>query len=829
MKTGKKLKRVADVVTYSLTITSAGVAILKYVMPGQPEDGTAQFILFSVMAAVPDLICLTASLWLLKVVIIPNSERLWQIWASPFHGSFKANWLKWVGGGITVLAAIGALVGTTKEGILYLRARGRFYVHLFRPAYEQTTERQHLLDSLSWQTDRALSSATKLIAMFPDRPDQAALRARIRGYKGFTKYCTHLNTIANASGETTSADHRLVVDYYCELLSLAPQNPTARERLKALRRTVLQQEDDVRTLYRLVKSGNNTQALSFFGKVKGYLLENTISNKLNGRLTPAHENRLAPDLVGYIRDFEDENAIVGSMRESWRIPLMDAVIKKSETCERVAALWPTKWNDIGRILMEYQLPAYSRALFNSLSGLRPLSAVEKKALIQSSSASGQYDAVLRLCGDYARSYPLDNEVRVALASANADKQKFEEVLQVLAPFGEIPADHVDAVFDLRIRALQGLEKFSSARVEALNWIQHSHSLDALLALGICESNDPAETRLESMIELLNAITKKTTSIDQSDDEVINKVETIISFIAEQIDAKSSTISPPQKMELAVIIQHAAFWLWLEMASRPALSARLVAAGHKLDPANAALRWMGLEEQLANENGEIAELREEVTPGGIDPPEYRYRIANARRELKLAASTSGSETESSGTAARKLGANSLPKDNDAWRRADVYEQPREEVFQFGYELYSAPSLQAQRIKSVSKKTSVVLAGEITVNNVTFYLSDWSLQRFQQGHGDGSYLKRNENPVEGSDSFTYPELKVLPKVEERAFPRGYQVFDGPSKSAALVKSNRAGSCAVAAYLDTTEGRFYLSDYSFERYQKQQRPLWWICEIH
>jgi hypothetical protein len=830
----RKLKVAADVATYALTLATPLLALLKLFTPGQAEDPSVRFGLFCVTAALPDLVCLTIALWLCRVVI-----RKWKSVRALFAWPVRQNRLKmwrWV------LAAAPTVVGLTLvtlgcfQAKSYLRARGRFYVYLFRSAYEQVAEREHLFASVTWQSERSAQLGTELLNSFAGRPDERALRARVRGYKGFEQYCAQLDAAGKGFREATGGDHRLAVDYYCELLSLAPRNATAREQLKSLRNSVLAQESDVRLLYRLIRNGNDSQALLIFGKVKGYLFENTISNKLNGHLAVPEGNKLSPELKQFVLSFADENLLVKMFRQSWRVDLIDLLIKKSEDCEHVAALWPRRWSEVGKLLLGYDLAAYSRAIFNALTGLRPLQGWEQKLRIQALCESGEGESALRACRQYLRFYPLDNDVRVAMASAIAcqdkDKSDGDAVVELLAPLGVIPASYLDEVFNLRVNAFNSLERFSVARVEALNWVEHNRmSLRARIALGVTESKLADNERLQPVIDILNSFARDGVSINQADDKEIDQVEQIISFILERLDEKAPAVRAEQKADLSLAVQRTVYWLWLEMPNRPELAARLVTVGAKLDPSNPALQWMSLEEELKKERGDTMESSGVLEPRPADlPAQFRYRILDAQQRIKAATaleSVSAQPTQTTTDEQSNSTSAVSNEDLDAWRRAQFYSQPREEVFQFGYDLYTSPSLQARKITSIRKKISVIVAGEIKVDGIRFFVSSWSLERFRNGQG-GSYLKPMEVSSPSTSQQQYPGLKLLKQIEERSFQRGYQVFDGPSKGSHLVKAHETGSCRVAAYLDTNEGRFYLSDYSLERYQKHLAPFWWIREI-
>lgn len=70
----------------------------------------------------------------------------------------------------------------------------------------------------------------------------------------------------------------------------------------------------------------------------------------------------------------------------------------------------------------------------------------------------------------------------------------------------------------------------------------------------------------------------------------------------------------------------------------------------------------------------------------------------------------------------------------------------------------------------------------------------------------------------------ELFLLDAVEVRTFEHGYRVLEAPASGAAVRKVVPEGaSVNIAAWLDTVEGRFYLTDWSLERRRRGESHFW------
>jgi hypothetical protein len=577
------------------------------------------------------------------------------------------------------------------------------------------------------------------------------------------------------------------------------------------------------------------------------LFENAIANRLERHIS-APGSKLAPELKSYVLAFPDGERLVESVRESWRVALIERLVKQSETFEQIVALKPRKWADLGRELLASNFPAYSRAVFNSLKGLRKLSNLEEKlrieAMVRSWDDRGGFEGsymkrVGAACREYSLRYGTDEDIRLWSASVLSPNDKPADVLDLLAPLGPIPKSHPDEVFRLRIEALSVLGNVPSARLEALNWVQYDKaSLDALMELGMCETRLEGGMRLQAILDVVTALSKNRMSLNQADYVELRMVEEFLDEAANEIAASaSSSLSVAEKVELSRSLQRLVQWLEMEMADRSDLAVRFIEIGETLDPASPAFTWMGVRER--SRHPPLLWLKDQQEPGTNQatsilnlhpdafPPEFRYRIVDAQRRLANAApdkNTAAAKALSPSTSPDPETSSAIEND-EPWRQAQIYDHPREMVFNFGYELYSSPSARAAKIRSVTQKTSVNIAGEIVADGVRFFLTDWSLQRFREEHKDGSYLK----PIESGASISDPssDLKILPNVQEITFVHGYQVFEGPSKGSRLLKPNEKGSCRIAAYLDTAEGRFYLSDYSLDRHRKGLTKFW-ILEL-
>lgn len=68
-----------------------------------------------------------------------------------------------------------------------------------------------------------------------------------------------------------------------------------------------------------------------------------------------------------------------------------------------------------------------------------------------------------------------------------------------------------------------------------------------------------------------------------------------------------------------------------------------------------------------------------------------------------------------------------------------------------------------------------------------------------------------------------LKVYAKSETREFPEGYEIISTPSETASLIKTMASGSASIAGYADVNDKRYFISDWSYERYKSGQSYNW------
>ena len=279
-----------------------------------------------------------------------------------------------------------------------------------------------------------------------------------------------------------------------------------------------------------------------------------------------------------------------------------------------------------------------------------------------------------------------------------------------------------------------------------------------------------------------------------------------------------------------------------MSGRRNVLREFIEIGQAIDPANPVFKWWHAKRLIQDGvlsdylfHDESARTKQAVTvlkwrPEDF-PFEFRYRIQEIQKQLAAAMVSAKLPAEQFSSVRPKEDTRkqspSFTNNAQAWQQLELFENPTEKMFEFGYELYASPSIQALKIKSVRKRSSVIIAGQIDVDGTRFFVSEWSLDRFRNGHNDGSYLKAIESTPPPASPKQYAGLTILPNVEERSFARGYHLLDRPSKNSNVVKAHETKPCRIAAYLDTEEGRFYLSDYSLERYQKGLAPFW-IREI-
>lgn len=184
--------------------------------------------------------------------------------------------------------------------------------------------------------------------------------------------------------------------------------------------------------------------------------------------------------------------------------------------------------------------------------------------------------------------------------------------------------------------------------------------------------------------------------------------------------------------------------------------------------------------------------------------------------------------------------SIIKSNPTKQRSDsaaeleVFPAVVEMNFPQGYLVYSDDG---KLLKTVPGPTSATIHARATGKSFAsaeVYLSDWSYERMQKGEMPNWIVSSFQNGAEtaaGAHAENAKEpnqhgLVVYPSNQETDFPNGYDVYsdDGkllktvPGPTSTLLRGHTTGKSFAS-------GKVYLSDWSYERMQKNEKPNWII----
>lgn len=154
---------------------------------------------------------------------------------------------------------------------------------------------------------------------------------------------------------------------------------------------------------------------------------------------------------------------------------------------------------------------------------------------------------------------------------------------------------------------------------------------------------------------------------------------------------------------------------------------------------------------------------------------------------------------------------------------------EEVsFPDGYAVYASPDLSTPATKRVPGPTSARVAAYADVPAGRLFLSDWSYERKQKGQSHfWMFVPRPgaQAPAAAPQGITR-ESVVQCGTQQVAMAKGYTVVDAPHAKAKLLKTvNQGEKLNLAGYLDTTDGLYFITDWSWDRWEKEAKTPNWI----
>lgn len=154
---------------------------------------------------------------------------------------------------------------------------------------------------------------------------------------------------------------------------------------------------------------------------------------------------------------------------------------------------------------------------------------------------------------------------------------------------------------------------------------------------------------------------------------------------------------------------------------------------------------------------------------------------------------------------------------------------EEVsFPDGYAVYASPDLSKPATKRVPGPTTARIAAYADVPAGRLYLSDWSYERKQKGQSHfWMFIPRPDAPEPAAaPGGVTRESVVTCGVQEVAMAKGYTVVDAPHVKAKLLKTVKQGEkMKLAGYLETKDGLYFITDWSWDRWEKEAKAPNWI----
>ena len=181
---------------------------------------------------------------------------------------------------------------------------------------------------------------------------------------------------------------------------------------------------------------------------------------------------------------------------------------------------------------------------------------------------------------------------------------------------------------------------------------------------------------------------------------------------------------------------------------------------------------------------------------------------------------------------KTESNPTKQQSDSGTGIEVFPGVVEMNFPRGYQVYSDDG---KLLKTVPGPTTVAINARASGKSFAaaeVYLSDWSYERMQKGETPNWIVPDFENRdgqaavphVENTKGASEQGLVVYPSNQETAFPNGYDVYSDEGK---LLKSVPGSASTLlrghATGKSFASGKVFLSDWSYERMLKGEKPNW------
>ena len=157
----------------------------------------------------------------------------------------------------------------------------------------------------------------------------------------------------------------------------------------------------------------------------------------------------------------------------------------------------------------------------------------------------------------------------------------------------------------------------------------------------------------------------------------------------------------------------------------------------------------------------------------------------------------------------------------------YPTPRVIVAQDGFELKASPSEDSKTIKTIYQDSKLEVMGyfdNLSGDKQRFYMSVWSWKQLQKGKQPNWVLIRNGGQGGEYWKSTWRDKFVTLSSIEQVYADSHMVKKVPSIYSKDIKIiTQPKYVNVAGYVDSDDGRFYMSDWSWRRLSEGHDPNW------
>ncbi|MDF1814578.1 MAG: CHAT domain-containing protein [Verrucomicrobiales bacterium] len=151
-------------------------------------------------------------------------------------------------------------------------------------------------------------------------------------------------------------------------------------------------------------------------------------------------------------------------------------------------------------------------------------------------------------------------------------------------------------------------------------------------------------------------------------------------------------------------------------------------------------------------------------------------------------------------------------------------PQEVAFPGGYEVVKQDGTVIKRINGPARAN---VQAYLDSNGVRYFMSDWSYQRYASGKA-ANWMRATAvpNPPPRQPVARNDGVVPLKRILAISFPQGVLIYDNNGRL--LKREPSMKEANVSAYKDTNGERYWVSDWSWQRYRDEGKPPNWIAAI-